>query len=118
MTTATEAFHEGEQALQSRAGVRGLMSAIGPRVMRDHMPDQHRTFFAQLPWLIAGSIDAHGQPWASALVGPPGFVRSPDARALRVDALPSADDPLAAALHTGAALGLLGIEPPDRMARK
>jgi predicted pyridoxine 5'-phosphate oxidase superfamily flavin-nucleotide-binding protein len=110
----TPAWHEGERALQARAGIATRMAEIGPRVLRDHMPEQHRSFFAQLPFLIAGSLDEKGRPWASVLAAPPGFAHSPDPRHLRVDALPLANDPLAAALAVGAPLGLLGIEPHTR----
>lgn len=109
-----EAFHAGERALQAEDGVREQLAMVGTRVIRDHMPQQHRDFFAQLPVLVLGSVDAEGQPWASALAGPPGFLQAPDARALRVDALPAADDPLAMALSPGAPLGVLGIELPTR----
>lgn len=107
-------WHEGERAMQARAGVRERMEAVGSLVLRDHMPDPHRDFFAQLPFLVAGSIDAAGQPWASVLAAPAGFAHSPDPRRLRVDALPSGDDPLAQALATGASIGLLGIQPLTR----
>ena len=110
----TPAWHEGERALQARAGIAERMAEIGPRVLRDHMPEQHRSFFAQLPFLIAGSLDGEGRPWASVLAAPPGFAHSPDPRHLRVDGLPLANDPLAAALAVGAPLGLLGIEPHTR----
>lgn len=110
----TVAWHEGERALQARAGIAERMAEIGPRVLRDHMPDQHRSFFAQLPFLIAGSLDGEGRPSASVLAAPPGFAHSPDPRHLRIDALPLANDPLAAALAAGAPIGLLGIEPHTR----
>ena len=74
------------------------------------MPDQHRDFYAQLPLLLAGAVDPAGDPWAGALEGEPGFAWSPDPRVLRVAAMPDADDPLAAGLGPGKALGLLGIE--------
>jgi len=109
-----EVFHAGERALQAEDGVREQLAMVGTRVIRDHMPQQHRDFFAQLPLLVLGSVDAQGQPWASVLAGAPGFVQAPDARTLRVGALPAADDPLAAALSTGAPLGVLGIELPTR----
>ena len=112
--TAVQAFHEGERALQARAGMRARLEEIGPRVMRPFIPEQHRAFFAQLPCLVAGSIDAEGQPWASVLAGPPGFVHAPDARELRVNALPDPVDPLATVLRLGAPIGLLGVEPPTR----
>ena len=114
MTATSRAWHDGERLLQARAGIAERMGEIGPRVLRDHMPEQHRTFFAQLPFLIAGSLDGEGQPWASVLAAPPGFAHSPDPRHLRIDALPQANDPLAAALAFGAPVGLLGIEPHTR----
>ncbi|RQO44300.1 flavin-nucleotide-binding protein [Variovorax sp. KBW07] len=107
-------FHAGERALQALVGSREQMEVAGPRVIRDYMPDQHRTFFAQLPFLVVGSIDANLQPWASVLAAPAGFAHSPDATHLRVDALPMAGDPLAGQLVQGATLGLLGIEPHTR----
>lgn len=107
-------FHEGERAMQARAGALERLTAIGPRVVRDHMPDQHRELFEKLPTLVVGSLDAAGQPWASLLAGPPGFVHTPDERHLSVNARPGADDPLASALAVGAPLGLLGLEPHTR----
>ncbi|GAA4337379.1 hypothetical protein GCM10023165_15350 [Variovorax defluvii] len=113
MSTA-QAWHEGERQLQARAGVAGRMAEIGPRVLRDFMPDQHRSFFAQLPFLVTGSLDDERQPWASMLAAPPGFAHSPDPRHLRIDALPMPGDPLAGALAPGAPVALLGIEPHTR----
>ena len=110
----TDPFHAGEHALQARAGLRARMADIGARVIRDHMPDQHRDFFAWLPFLLVGSVDGQGQPWASVLHGAPGFVRSPDPRRLRVAARPPAGSALAAHLTAGASLGLLGIQPHTR----
>ena len=107
-------FHAGERALQSLVGSREQMEAIGPRVIRDYMPDQHREFFAQLPFLVVGSLDADLQPWASMLAAPAGFAQSPDATHLRVEALPGAGDPLTSQLAPGATLGLLGIQPHTR----
>jgi len=107
-------FHAGERALQSLVGAREQMEAVGPRVIRDYMPDQHREFFAQLPFLVVGSLDADLQPWASMLAAPAGFAHSPDATHLRIDALPGAGDPLAGQLAPGATLGLLGIQPHTR----
>ena len=107
-------FHDGEQALQRRVGWRERLAEVGALVMRDHMPEQHRELFGKLPFVLLGSIDGSGQPHASVLMGPPGFVHTPDARRLAIDALPDAADPLHAALRTGASLGLLGIEPHTR----
>ncbi|MFG6466221.1 pyridoxamine 5'-phosphate oxidase family protein [Roseateles sp. BYS87W] len=103
-------FHAGEVAVQQRLGVAERMQEVGARVVRDHMPEQHRLFFEQLPWLLVGSVDAQLRPWASVLSGPPGFIRTPDERQLWLQAQPRGGDPLADALQPGAALGFLGIE--------
>lgn len=107
-------FHLGERDVQSRAGSRAASETIGRRMMRDFMPEQHRAFFPKLPFVVAGAIDASGAPAATLLVGAPGFIRSPDPRRLRIDALPAPDDPLAAAIRAGVHVGLLGIELPTR----
>ncbi len=109
-----EAFHAGERAMQERAGVRERMAQVGGQVIRTFMPEQHRSFFRQLPFVVTGSLDAARQPWASLLAGAPGFVESPSPTALRFNALPHMHSPLAAALRPGASLGLLGIEPHTR----
>ena len=107
-------FHAGEQVLQARAGVRERIERTGRAMIRDFMPDQHREFFAAQPLVFVGSVDARGRPWASMLTGNPGFMASPDARTLRVNALPVHGDPLASNLRSGAPLGLLGIELESR----
>lgn len=108
------AFHAGERALQTRAGVADQLGALGPRALRSFMPDQHREFFGLLPWVLVGSLDEQGQPWASALAGPPGFLSAPTPQALNVHALPGLLDPLAANLREGAPVGLLGLQPHTR----
>src|SRR5215469_10342143 len=103
-------WHEGERAIQARLGVRERMDRIGGRNIRGFMPDQHRIFFAQLPFLIVGSVDRQGWPWASLLAAPPGFATSPDDKTLHIAAQPVAGDPLADSLVSGTPLGILGIE--------
>ncbi|MBN3836840.1 pyridoxamine 5'-phosphate oxidase family protein [Burkholderia sp. Ac-20344] len=106
----TAPFHAGELAVQQRAGVTDAAGSAGRRGIRRFMPDQHRTFFAQLPFFVLGGVDAHGQPWATLRAGAPGFVTSPDARTLRIGARALPGDPLAGAWQSGAPLGGLGIE--------
>lgn len=106
----TAPFHAGEVAVQSRIGVAERMDEIGRRVVRDHLPEQHQRFYEQLPLMLAGSVDPTGRPWATVLVGPPGFVQAPDAWHLTFAATPIPGDPAAAGMTAGARLGLLGIE--------
>jgi predicted pyridoxine 5'-phosphate oxidase superfamily flavin-nucleotide-binding protein len=110
----SSAFHAGEQALQARAGVRERLEAAGRSVIRDHMPEQHRELFGRLPTVLLAVQDDQGQPWATMLHGPGGFISSPDARTLHVQARPTADDPVTPWLTEGAAVGLLGLEAHTR----
>ena len=103
-------FHAGELAVQQRLGIAERMLGIGQRVVRTHLPQQHREFFAQLPFVMVGSVDAQQRPWASVLVGEPGFIQSPDDRRLTFATRPVPGDPLAEGLTPGAPLGFLGIE--------
>ena len=103
-------WHSGERQLHVLAGVADKMKQIGARVIRDYMPDQHREFFQQLPFMVLGSVDAQGDAWASILTGHPGFAVSPEPRRLRVNAMPPAEDPACDNIQQGMALGMLGIE--------
>lgn len=114
MTTEVAVFHDGELAVQERTGVRERLAETASRFIRDYMPDQHREFFAHLPTLLVGSLDAQGRPWASILFGEPGFVQSPDPQHLTISATPLGGDPLRERLEPGAPLGLLGIQPHTR----
>lgn len=107
-------FHAGEQELQARVGKRDDMERLGRRVIRDFMPDQHRAFFEQLPFLVVGGVDDAGSPWASLVSGHPGFMRTPDPKTLQVDGALPACDPLHGTFQPGTRVGLLGIEPATR----
>ncbi|MGL6242579.1 pyridoxamine 5'-phosphate oxidase family protein [Pseudomonas sp.] len=101
-------WHAGEKQLQAHVGVAERMDTLGRRVIRGEMPDQHRQFYQQLPFMLYGAVDTDGNPWASILEGPPGFAHSPAPALLQFASLPGSDDP--AQLQEGAAIGLLGIE--------
>ncbi len=103
-------FHEGEVALQKTVGVAERMEAFGRRVIRDSMPDQHRDFYRQLPFIVLGSVDPAGDTWVTLLSGRPGFMTSPDPKQLNFASRPDPQDPATASLADGGAVGLLGIE--------
>ncbi len=90
-------FHAGELEAQVRAGAgsggnsgNGGNSG-GTRGIRTYLPEQHRAFYAELPFMVLGGLDANGQPWATLRVGEPGFVFSPDPKrcVLRVTRCPA-----------------------------
>ena len=103
-------WHAGERQMQQSAGVAERMAVTGPKVIRDHLPEQHRDFYPLLPYLVLGVVDGQGTPWATLVEGAPGFVHSPDPQRLQIDSLPSATDPARAGLHQGASVGVLGID--------
>jgi uncharacterized protein len=118
-TRAESPFHAGELAIQARLGVQEQIDKQGRQIIRQFLPDQHRQFFAQLSYVIVGTIDASGSPWASILVGSPGFLTTPDGypeggtashHTLQVAAKPLLGDPLTTTLAAGVDIGLLGID--------
>jgi predicted pyridoxine 5'-phosphate oxidase superfamily flavin-nucleotide-binding protein len=110
MTTTTSPFHAGEQTIQRLAGVRDRIELRGRAVIRDYMPEQHRAFFAALPFLVVGQPDANGHPWATTLSGPPGFMNSAEENLLAIKAWLEPGDPLYSCIREGAPVGGLGIE--------
>jgi uncharacterized protein len=104
-------FHYGELAVQERAGV-SAKAEVDSRFIRDFMPDQHREFFPQLPFLLIGGVDELAQPWASILEGNLGFISSPDPKSLRIDANCLFGTPFT--LEPQKSIGILGIELPTR----
>jgi len=103
-------FHSGEREVQRRMGVRDKMERFGRKVIRDFMPEQHRAFYHQLPFVFVGHADQEGWPWASILFNKPGFMESKDERSLSINAKPVDGDPLNHSLMVDTKLGLLGIE--------
>ena len=103
-------WHEGERAMQETAGAREALEQRGRVILRDHMPDQHRGFFAQQRQIYLSLLDQAGRPWATLLEGEAGFITSPHPNILAIAAVPRADDPSRSGLSHGAPVGVLGIE--------
>ena len=107
-------WHPGEIALQRIAGSEQMLARHAPRILLSSMTEQLRNFFPLLPFIVVSYVDEIERPWGTILPGTPGFVCSPTPGTLRVERLPPAGDPFAAALREGASIGLLGIELPTR----
>jgi uncharacterized protein len=109
--TRTESpFHAGELAIQARFGAQERMDKQARRMVRDYLTDQHQQFFAQLSYVIIGTVDLQGELWASVLVGEPGFIFASNERTMQINAQPLFGDPLSNTLAIGIDIGLLGIE--------
>jgi len=103
-------WHAGELAMQTRVGVLAKMDDVGRRFVRDYMPDQHREFFEQLPFVVLGTVARDGTVWATLRAGLPGFLASPDARRLDVAIARESADPADEGMADGDAVGMLGID--------
>jgi predicted pyridoxine 5'-phosphate oxidase superfamily flavin-nucleotide-binding protein len=103
---APSPFHVGELSAQRLAGV----AAPRPLGIRPFMPDQHRDFFALLPYVLIAARDGTGWSVPTMLAGFPGFISSPDPTTLRMDTMADPGDPVRSLLTAGAEFGLLGID--------
>lgn len=103
-------WHRGERELQQRVGVAERMDVFGRKVIRDYMPDQHRTFYQQLPFLVAAAVDGQGDPWITLVEADDALAQSPDPQTLHINALPGMGDPVRECLTQNNAIGVLGIE--------
>lgn len=114
LDSSASPFHADELAVQEQLGVRVQMHAVGRSSTRDYMPEQHRQFFGEQPFFFVGALDFAGQPWATMLVGAPGFMSTPDERTLRIAGSTLPGDPLSGQLHPGSFIGGLGMAPATR----
>lgn len=102
-------YHQGELAVQQRAGVAASAARIGGSI-RGEFPPVAAEFLAARTLVVAATGDAEGRPWASALTGRPGFARVSDPRTVRIEHCPADGDPLEANLRPGAVIGLLAVD--------
>jgi ferredoxin-NADP reductase/predicted pyridoxine 5'-phosphate oxidase superfamily flavin-nucleotide-binding protein len=109
-STTSSPWHAGEIALQEKVGVAKRMDEVGRRVLRDHLIDQHRQFYPQLPFIVLGTVDEDGNAWATLRANRPGFLQSPDVHTLSVDLPREPLDPADAGMDDGKAIAMLGIE--------
>ncbi|UPG92115.1 pyridoxamine 5'-phosphate oxidase family protein [Luteibacter aegosomaticola] len=105
-------FHEGERAVQRRAG-EAATAARNVAMVSDSVIGGARPFVASQFMVATGSIDATGAVWASLLFGKPGFAHTEDGSQISLDvpmAYREAHEPLWTNLAANKDLGLLFIE--------
>jgi uncharacterized protein len=113
MKVSPGVFHAGEIEVQRKAGVADSARSVG-RIVGESISPAASRFLEGQRLAVAATLDPDGRPWASVLSGPEGFLRTIDERLLRIDAIPAADDPLAANLRARPELALLVIDPQTR----
>ncbi len=77
---ADELFHEGELAVQRRAGVADVARRVGEGSIEPELAPEVTAFLTHQLFLFCATRTPDGAVWASLLVGPPGFARGIDAR--------------------------------------
>jgi predicted pyridoxine 5'-phosphate oxidase superfamily flavin-nucleotide-binding protein len=108
-------FHEGEISLQKSLGIDQRMDKFGRKVIRDFMPEQHRKFYSELPYIFLGHQDQSGEVWASLLAHDKKFISSPNDKELVIEKALHPADPLCRTLESGSIdIGLLGINLENR----
>ena len=111
-------FHKGEIQVQKQLGTHDHVMAFAPKFMRPFMPDQHREFFENQPFLVVAARDKQGKMWSTLLASAtttaenkkPTMTKSPDPNTLLINAQPVPGDALEGALVPGTDLGVIGIE--------
>ncbi|MGX9790147.1 pyridoxamine 5'-phosphate oxidase family protein [Mycobacterium sp. MMS18-G62] len=104
-----EGFHDGELAVQRRAGVLAQTARLGAAMLAT--PDLDGgigRFLADRDFAVITARDTGGRLWTSPLFAPAGFLEA-SGRTLTVHTTPDRDDPLRG-LAEGQAVGLLAIE--------
>ncbi|MET7418685.1 pyridoxamine 5'-phosphate oxidase family protein [Dactylosporangium sp. NPDC005555] len=101
-------FHEGELAVQDRAGVRLEAARLSGMLAPGGLSRGAAGWLAERTLAVVTGRDAAGRLWASALTGAPGFLAGLG-RTLRVGATLPAGDPLHD-LPAGQRVGLIAID--------
>jgi predicted pyridoxine 5'-phosphate oxidase superfamily flavin-nucleotide-binding protein len=102
-------FHTAEQSLHNKLDIGERQHELGLRMIRDHMPDQHRDFFSDLSSVHIGAVDPDGHPWAIMRTGAPEFMTSPDDKTLNIASHAFAGEPDDLNLTMGAKVSVVGI---------
>src|SRR5262245_24696586 len=109
-TTMTRTmFHEGELAVQGRAGVEAVAAKVG-RYIHASIPPDHADFLSRQPFVVLAATDAAGHVWASFVVGGAGFASALDDRRVHLAATLAPADALRTAFDRPCRAGILAIE--------
>ncbi|SHG65049.1 pyridoxamine 5'-phosphate oxidase family protein [Massilia sp. CF038] len=109
---AASVFHEGERAVQARAGEAVIADHNGTVLSTQVIPGA-RAFISKQFMAAVASVDQQGRVWSSVLFGQPGFLHTADGTTILVDvarAERDASDPFWANIGTKAQVGMLFIE--------
>jgi predicted pyridoxine 5'-phosphate oxidase superfamily flavin-nucleotide-binding protein len=107
--TVQTGFHEGELAVQDRAGVRAQAARLGGAMLSTpNLNGGIGDFLAERDFAVLAAHDSDGRLWTSPLFSSPGFLEAHD-RELHVHVGLADDDPLRG-IGAGEPVGMLAIE--------
>jgi predicted pyridoxine 5'-phosphate oxidase superfamily flavin-nucleotide-binding protein len=108
-------FHEGELAVQRRAGVQRVAAKVGRNIDAFVRPE-YGEFLSRQAFVVVAARDRAGRLWASLLVGGVGFARVLNDRQIMLAGALVPGDPLKEALaRSPARIGVLAIEFDSRL---
>lgn len=102
-------FHEGELAVQRRAGVGAAAARLGGMLDPADLTGGIGRFLADRNFAAMSARGRDGRLWISPLVGPAGFLHATGPAELRIGTVPPPGDPLHG-LAAGQAVGLIAVE--------
>jgi uncharacterized protein len=101
-------FHDGEVAVQSRAGVSSLAARLSGMLAEPNLDGGIHGFLAAREFAVMTGRDSHGRLWTSPLFADAGFLDA-HGSTLEIHSAPRPGDPLAE-MTVGQPVGLLAIE--------
>ncbi len=102
-------FHEGELAVQRRAGVAAQAGRLAGMLAPGELRGGFARFLADRTFAAFTARDADGRLWVSPVVGAPGFLDATGPTTLTVHTVPRAGDPLSD-LSPGQPVGMVVVE--------
>lgn len=108
----TAGHHDGEQAVQLRAGEGG--PGWGSPMFSPEIPHGFDAFLAEQRLVALGAPADGGALWCTVLTGPAGFITADDDRTIVIDALPAHGDPLRDVFEEPRHLGMVVVSPQTR----
>lgn len=109
-------YHDGELTIQAQTGEQLMAERNGRAVNTAIMPGALK-FIAQQPMAVFGSLDESKNPWASIVIGHPGFAEAHNPHEVMFDFTNAGShehDPLWRNLHQDPRVGTLFIELSSR----
>jgi predicted pyridoxine 5'-phosphate oxidase superfamily flavin-nucleotide-binding protein len=106
--SSSSPFHEGELAVQRRAGVQAMARRVGNVIQKTITPP-FAAFLQEQQMAVIGSIDPLGRLWSSIVVGNPGFIEVQISTLVQIHALPPITDPLLENVMAHPQVGVLVI---------